>query len=67
MNMAEFEAVKKTFPWHERTIPTKNCALVQVIDNAGNEVPIFTMTRFLTLITTKLAQPASTTQEAASE
>jgi len=30
--------------------------IIQVIDNQGAEVPLFTMTKFLTMITHKLAQ-----------
>lgn len=66
MDKAEFDALKATFPWTERTIPTKAGGVVQVIDRNGNEVPLFTMTRFLEMITTKLAvKPAEENKEAA--
>lgn len=56
MKPAEFDEVRKTFPWTERITPTlKGGGWVQVIDRNGNEVPLFTMTNFLTMITTKLA------------
>ena len=55
MDQVEFEKLKATFPWTERTIPTKVGGLVQVIDRNGNEVPLFTMTAFLEMITRKLA------------
>jgi hypothetical protein len=64
MNQPEFEAIKATFPWTERVIPTaRNGGLVQVIDRNGNEVPLFAMTRFLSMITNKLA--AKSDQETA--
>lgn len=56
MKAAEFDEVRKTFPWTERIIPTVKGGLVQVIDRNGQEVPIFTMTKFLEMITVKLAQ-----------
>lgn len=56
MDQAEFEAIKATFPWTERVITTGVGGLVQVIDRNGNEVPLFTMTRFLMMITNKLAK-----------
>lgn len=57
MNQVEFESIKSTFPWTERivTAPGVIGGLVQVIDRNGNEVPLFTMTRFLEMITSKLA------------
>lgn len=55
MDKAEFDALKATFPWREQVIPTRVGGLVQVIDRNGNEVPIFTMTGFLKMITAKLA------------
>ena len=55
MDQVEFEKLKATFPWTERTMQTRSGGLVQVIDANGNEVPIFTMTRFLEMITAKLA------------
>jgi len=56
MDQAEFEAIQATFPWTERVITTGVGGLVQVIDRNGNEVPLFTMTRFLMMITNKLAK-----------
>lgn len=56
MKAAEFEEVRKTFPWTERITPTlRGGGLVQVIDCNGNEVPLFIMTKFLSMITVKLA------------
>ena len=66
MSPVEFEKLKATFPWTERTLPTRSGGLVQVIDANGQEVPIFTMTRFLEMITKKLAaKPAEENKEAA--
>lgn len=68
MDQVEFEALKATFPWTERTLQTRTGGLIQVLDNKGEEVPIFTMTRFLEMITKKLAakeaiEPAPAQQE----
>jgi hypothetical protein len=52
---AEFDEVRKTFPWTERIVPTVKGGLVQVIDRNGQEVSIFVMTKFLEMITVKLA------------
>lgn len=66
MDQAEFEQIKATFPWTERVFQTRSGGIVQVIDCNGNEVPLFTMTRFLEMITRKLAaKPAEENKEAA--
>lgn len=65
MDQVEFEKLKATFPWTERTIPTRAGGLVQVIDRNGQEVPLFTMTRFLEMITNKLAAKAGEQEKAA--
>lgn len=56
MNQTEFEAIQATFPWTERVITTGIGGLIQVIDNQGREVSLFTMTRFLEMITAKLSK-----------
>lgn len=55
MTDADYQAVKATFPWTEHVVADGKRTLVKIIDNAGNEVPIFTMTAFLTMITAKIA------------
>lgn len=45
------EEVKKTFPWTEQIAQTPQGCLVRVVDRNGHEVPIFTMTKFLMVIT----------------
>lgn len=55
MKAAEFDEVRKTFPWTERIIPTTKGGVVQVIDRNGKEVSLFTITKFLAMITVKLA------------
>jgi hypothetical protein len=55
MNEAEYQAVKATMPWKERVFQTPKGGLVQMIDKNGVEVPLFTMTRFLIMITAKIA------------
>ena len=62
MNPEEFEQLKSTFPWSEQVYAN---GLVQVLDRHGREVPIFTMTRFLTMITTKLAKKPEEAQDKA--
>lgn len=67
MNTEEFAALKATMPWTERVLHTPRGGLIQIIDKNGVEVPLFTMTRFLAMITAKLAQPTTQpTPEAAS-
>ena len=63
MDQAEFEKIKATFPWSERTFQTRSGGIVQVIDHNGQEVPLFTMTAFLEMITRKLAPKVSEEQE----
>lgn len=58
MNDEQFKAAKATMPWTERVFQTGRGNIIQMIDNAGREVPLFTMTAFLMLITAKLAAPA---------
>lgn len=55
MNEEEFRAIKATFPWCQRllTQPHRQGGIVQVIDNAGQEVPLFTMIRFLEFVTSR--------------
>lgn len=67
MNQAEFEALQTTFPWREQTVVVNGVGgIVRVLDRNGAEVPIFTMTRFLSMITAKLVkQPTTPEKEAA--
>lgn len=62
MNQSEFEAIKATFPWTERILPTGRGGLVQMIDRNGVEVPLFTITKLLMLLTQKM-QPAPAPQQ----
>lgn len=66
MNEEEFRAIKATFPWRKRllTAPHRQGGIVQVIDNAGNEVPLFTMVGFLEFITARNTQPAQAPTQA---
>jgi len=57
MTPAEIEALRATMPWQERIIPTGKGGLVQMIDRNGNEVPLLEMTRFLMVITQRMAPP----------
>ncbi|MEB0029242.1 hypothetical protein QN372_00615 [Undibacterium sp. RTI2.1] len=57
MSEDELNALKATMPWQERLFNTNRGVIVQVVDVNGMEVPLFTMTKFLIMITNKLAQP----------
>lgn len=48
-------------PWAPRTVPMmiNGQTLIKVFDNAGAEVPLFTMLRVVQLVTDKLAQQTS--------
>lgn len=59
MTEAEFKEIKTTMPWSERVIATGRGGLVQIIDCQGREVPLFTIVKFLAMITQKLARPAT--------
>lgn len=64
MDTKEFEALKATFPWREQVIQTGVGGLVRVLDNQGREISIFAMTRFLEMITYKLASAAPAAEAA---
>lgn len=55
MTDEEYKAAKLTMPWTEHSVQRGRQVIIQVIDNRGVEVPLFTMTKFLTMITHKLA------------
>ena len=42
-------------PWTERVLTRGRQTIIQVIDRNGQEVPLFTMTKFLTYMTAKIA------------
>lgn len=65
MTTTEYAAIQATFPWTQALQHTRVGGLVAMIDKNGNEVPIFTMTAFLSVITNRLAvqQPATNTEE----
>jgi len=50
-----FLAAKATFPWTEHVVTNGRHTIIKLIDRNGQEVPLFTMTAFLTMITAKLA------------
>lgn len=60
MNDKEYRAAKATMPWTEQSIQRGRHVIIQVIDNRGMEVPLFTMTSFLTKITRAIAAKEST-------
>jgi len=56
MTDEQYKAIKATFPWKTQVLSTGLGGLVQVLDNQGHEVPIFTMTELLELLTGQLAK-----------
>ena len=54
----DLEAVKATFPWQEQVMHSPVGGLVRMVDRNGNEVPLFTMTKFLMVITNHMAAKA---------
>lgn len=52
MSELNLEELKKTMPWKEVVHPH---GLVQMIDKFGREVPMFTMTALVAVITHKMA------------
>ena len=61
MTDEQFKALKNTFPWKTRVARSGLGGLVQVIDNTGQEVPIFTMTSLLELLTEQLSKERTPT------
>lgn len=55
MTKEDYEKLRATMPWTERTVHTRTGGLVQIIDNQGQEVPLFTITAFLDMITRMIA------------
>lgn len=62
----DLEATKKTFPWTEQIMHGPMGAIVRMVDCNNQEVPLFTMTRFLMTITSHLSRkPEAPSQETA--
>lgn len=56
MTKEQLEALKATMPWKHRVLTHPQIGgLVEVIDNRGQEVPLFDMVAFLEVITARLA------------
>jgi|GEM_PF-1940365 len=66
MTEAQFQELKSSMPWRHQSYQTpKGQVIIQVIDNRGQEVPLFTMVDFLEIVTAKMAQKeASNAQQA---
>jgi hypothetical protein len=55
LNKEQIEALRATFPWKHRVVPHPQLgALVQVINNRGEEVSILDMVAFLDYITERI-------------
>lgn len=52
MTEDEYKAARATMPWTEHSYQTpKGQVILQLIDNRGQEVPLFTMLAFVTMMT----------------
>lgn len=59
MTKEQLEALKATMPWKHRVLTHPQLGgLVQVINNRGEEVPMFDMLAFLEVITARVAPEA---------
>ncbi|MDR9846984.1 hypothetical protein [Herbaspirillum huttiense] len=56
MTQAEMAELRKGMPWREMAITTGRHTLIRVLDTAGNEVPLLTLTRFCRTISLHMAQ-----------
>ncbi|MEE2976494.1 MAG: hypothetical protein VYB88_03395 [Pseudomonadota bacterium] len=65
MDEEQFKKARATMPWTHQVLPTNRGGLVQVLDNKGQEVPIFTMIALLEVVTRKLATQEPAAEEAA--
>jgi hypothetical protein len=54
MTDEQFKQIQATFPWTTHVFPTGVGGLVQMVDRNGQEVPLFTMTDILQMLTRKL-------------
>ncbi|UUZ75568.1 hypothetical protein LP414_28020 [Polaromonas sp. P1(28)-13] len=61
MTEEQIRALKATFPWKQRllTIPHKQGGIVQMLDNKGQEVPLFTMLALIQALTERMAVQAA--------
>ena len=61
MDDKAFSELRKTFPWTHQQFVGPGGGIVRVIDNAGQEVPLFTMIAFINTMTAKLAAKSEAT------
>lgn len=62
MTEQDFKAIKATFPWKTRVVPAPIGGLVQIINCHGQEVPIFTMTELLEVLTNQMSKERAATE-----
>lgn len=55
MTASELSALKETMPWTEQIITTRTGGLVRILNNRGEEVPMFTIIEFVKAVTHKMA------------
>ena len=57
MTKEELAKIQSTFPWREEIYHANGIGgVVRMVNRDGHEVSIFTMTAFLQMITTKMAE-----------
>lgn len=56
MTSEQMKALKATMPWTDRSVIIGKRTIIQIIDNAGNEVPMFAMIDFVKHTTAHLAR-----------
>lgn len=56
MTEQEYQALRTTFPWNQHLTTARGMrgGLVQMLDRNGNEVPLFTLTKLVNYLTTRL-------------
>lgn len=63
----QYKLLKATMPWTQQVFQSPRGGIVQVVNNKGEEVPMFDMTNFLVFITNKLTQPITAKETAQKE
>lgn len=56
MTAEQMKALKATMPWTDQSIIAGKRTIIQIVDNAGKEVPLFTMIDFVKHTTAHLAR-----------
>lgn len=62
MTDKEFNDLRDTFPWTMQQFIGPGGGIVRMMDRHGNEVPIFSMTAFMEIMTRKLTSKTEAAQ-----